>query len=254
MMRLFSVTAVLLCLLLRPVVAETAAEAAPVVTVAVQGQLLQFEQRPRLLDLLQHAQLDERTYWPAARLYRDSPGLIEQQQQFIAELQQLQQHFLARKQRKQANAVHALLVQVRSWQLAEPVIVPVDLDRARAALQHNPRLDAGHYLLQLPARPQWVYPAGLYQETAPLAHKRLSMVGEYLTTGYRLPLADINQVLLLQPDGSQQWVGVAYWNRQRIAVQPGAQILVPFGPRALPAKYRHLNQTLIDLAMHRVFE
>lgn len=223
-----------------------------IVQVQLDDQWLQFTERPRLLDVLQYAAIDSTTYWPAASLHQSDDDMQAKHAQFLQQLLQLRDDYRAKNQQQKANAIQLLYIQVRQWQLARRVPLSIDLDKARTQLAANPRLDSGDYRLTIGPRPKVIYPVGLYQESAPMPHQRATPAREYLVPGYRLPLADRNYVLVVQPDGTVTQVGVAYWNRHYHELQPGAQLLIPFAPRALPRRYRHLNNDLIELALHRV--
>ncbi|MCC5853837.1 MAG: capsule biosynthesis GfcC family protein [Alkalimonas sp.] len=242
----------LFCLFILLICGAVQAQSNSKVEVRLPQKTLHFETNPRLLDVLRYTEHDHTTYWPAATLYRDSSDLQQRHQQFLADLAELRAYYLAREQQSKANAIHLLLLQVRQWQLAERIELVIDIDRARTKIQYNPMLDDGIYQLQLSSRPRFVFPVGLYRETAPLLHRRAGTVQDYLVSSYRLALADRSRLLVIQPDGSMHTVGVAYWNREAFEPKPGAQLLVPFAERALPRRFRHLNQTLVELAVHRV--
>ncbi|MDP4536921.1 capsule biosynthesis GfcC family protein [Alkalimonas collagenimarina] len=255
-MRYFRYTLLLILMLSTSslVASDTSDQSVSQIVVEVQlgDQLLQFTEQPRLLDVLQYAITNASTYWPAASLHRRDERMQEKQQQFLQQLQQLRDHYQTKKQQHKANAIQLLYLQVRQWRVASRIPIVIDVDKARTQLAFNPQLDEGAYYLSVPTRPRVIHPIGLYQEAAPMQHQRATPAKDYLVSGYRLPLSARSHVWILQPDATVKQVGVAYWNRQYDELQPGAQLLIPFAPRALPRAYRHLNDDLLELALHRI--
>ncbi len=221
------------------------------VNVQINGVEYHFAGNPRLTEVLIPVALQAKWYWPAATLYKLSSDTAQLQRE------QLLQTLADLKTRYSTNTeLQAALVsverQVKAWQLAERIAIPIDYDFARVREQMNPRFDNGSYLLKLPLRPKVVRVFGAVLREVAVTHQNSSKTSHYLAGIERSPLASTEDVILLQPDGSRLAVGVAYWNRQHTEAMPGAQLFIPFKTQLFNADLALLNQQLEHLAMHRI--
>jgi hypothetical protein len=220
------------------------------VTVTVNTEQRQFDTNPRLSEVLQPYALQQPWYWPAATLYRtDStkPELLRQQllQLLDAMAQQATQQELQ-------QALASLRAQLLSWQLAERIVLPLDYDAVRVRAELNPRLDSGHYLIQLKPRPQAVHVSGAVQQARSVVHRGVTPVADYLTDIGVLAAADSSKVVVVQADGRVISAGIAYWNRHLVEAMPGAQILLLFAEPITDNRFAQLNSMLQQLALHRI--
>ncbi|MGP9801353.1 capsule biosynthesis GfcC family protein [Rheinheimera sp. NSM] len=221
------------------------------VTVQINGADFQFAGNPRLSDVLAPAALQAKWYWPASALYKlNSNQPVMLQQQLLKNIIELRQQYAA--DSEVFTALVSVERQVEAWQLAERVAIPMDYDFARLRPGLNPRFDNGNYLLKLQLRPQVVHVFGAVQRAVAVTHQSSAAVSHYLPDIERSNLAADHEVIILQPDGSQLAVGVAYWNQQHVEVMPGAQLFIPFKAQLFSREFARLNEQLEQLAMHRI--
>jgi hypothetical protein len=200
-------------------------------------------------EVLQPVGLTSQWYWPAAKLYRLSVPELEQQRSAVLQLlEQLKRNLPVAVQ----SELTALQYQLKQWRLAKRVLIAIDYDRARIERSFNPRFEPGHFLLKLQKRPATIQFWGALQNTLTLNHRGVTAVADYVAALSYSELADTSEVYIIQPDGRVIKSGVASWNRQHIEAMPGAQIFVPFSTSWFTSDMRHLNDSLLDLSLHRV--
>lgn len=226
------------------------------VNVQINQQLFQyaFDNKalaPRLADVLTPVALQNNWYWPASALYKTDDNAAQLlQQQVLQQLSALQLEYAA--DAKLQHALSRMAAQVKSWQLATRIFIPIDYDFARAVAKLNPRFTAGDYLLQLYPRPAQITVLGLVQQPGKISHKNAASVAAYTDEFKLLPAAATDILYVIQPDGRIDKVTVAAWQQPTIEAMPGAQLFVPFKPALFSAKWQNLNQSILALARHRV--
>ncbi|KKO49354.1 hypothetical protein VT06_07565 [Arsukibacterium sp. MJ3] len=241
-------------LLLLSAVALCSTSSFATVEITLNNTVYQFENEPRLDEVLAPIALQQNWYWPATKLYRVNNSDIEQQR--IALLQQIDELKLHVGPALQTELT-ALQLQLKSWQLATRIVITIDYDLARAQAPFNPRFEPGVYKLQLFARPSTVVFWGAVQKTLTLSHSGATAVAEYLPALQRSSFADSSTVFIIQPNGQIIETGIALWNRQHIEAMPGAQVFIPFATANFTAMWftadmDTLNKNLLALALHRV--
>lgn len=219
------------------------------VTVDINNSDYVFHSEPRVAEVLATVALQQNWYWPASKLFLFDSSEPEQLRTLV--LQQIEQLKRSAKPALQAELM-AMQLQIKSWQLATRILIPIDYDLARAQAPFNPRFDAGNYKLQLVERPDKVLFWGAVPASAELAHKGAVAVGDYLSDIVRTPSADTSIVFVINPDGSTIKVGVGSWNWQHIEVMPGGQVFIPFANSWFSSDMEKLNENLLTLALHRV--
>lgn len=221
------------------------------VTVDVNGSRYQFDTNPRLNDVLAPVALQSNWYWPAATLYQlDSDEPEQLRQQLLQQIAQLKQDNAANNEL--VTTLQSLERQLAGWRLAKRVLVPIDYDFARVRPEFNPRFDSGTYLLQLKLRPANVYLFGALSLEAAVTHRSAAPAADYVVSAQTTAVADLTELMLLQPDGKMQTVGAAYWNHAHIEAMPGAQVFIPLQSQLFNSQFELLNQRLLELASHRV--
>ncbi|SEH75520.1 Capsule biosynthesis GfcC [Rheinheimera pacifica] len=221
------------------------------VTVDINGSSYQFDANPRLNDVLAPVALQSNWYWPAAALYQlDSDEPEQLRQQVLQQIAQLKQHKST--DSDLVSTLQALERQLATWRLAKRIVVPIDYDFARVRPEFNPRFDNGTYLLQLKQRPANVYLFGALSSEMTVTHRGAAAAADYIISAQPTALADVAELILLQPDGKVQAAGAAYWNRAHIEAMPGAQIFIPLQSQLFSSQLDILNKRLLELASHRV--
>lgn len=240
----------------KPVVANsavtnsaTAISAVPqgAVTVQFGNQQTTFSARPRLSNVLAMLQPGPDTYWPAARLFQlQQPDAEAKRQQTLELIAQIIEQSPAQQARLQQ-----LASQISSWQLATPLFISIDYDRARLIANANPRFDYGQYLLQFGPRPERFLVMGATAGDIWLQLKNATPVSEYLPGLNLSALANRDELSIIQPNGQIITTNIGYWNYQYQEIMPGSILFIPFRPAAF-ARAAELNQHLTELAKYRI--
>jgi len=219
------------------------------VTLHINNQQFDYVDAPSMVEVLSPVAQSADWYWPASKLFRlKTTNLEAERDSLLAQLEQLK----VNASDKAKQEITALQYFVRQWQLAERIVIPIDYDRARLESSFNPSFEPGSYLMQLSRRPTTVTFWGALQNSVTLYHKGVTPVAEYLTALTFSEYADRQNVVILQPDGRVQTVGIAAWNNQFSEVMPGATVFVPFSFGIFDAELQQLNERLLALAVNRI--
>ncbi|MGS2719927.1 capsule biosynthesis GfcC family protein [Paraglaciecola aestuariivivens] len=222
------------------------------VTISFQQQDYQFKHQPYLTEVLAPLAQKQAWYWPSAALYKNSDeGLNHTKVQVLTTLKLLLNQY-QKKQPELAQSIQALITEIQSWRLAYRLPTQIDYDLTRLQPSKNPRLTPGHYILYLSERKPSVEVFGAIQQSKTLTHHNHSDINRYLKQINLSNLADQDYVILLQADGRQLKVPVAYWNKIYQEAMPGSQIFVPFKARFFQAEFDTLNQQIVQLAANRL--
>lgn len=235
-----AVLSVLLC--------STLAKAA--VTVDANGERRQYNENPRLVEVLQPYALQQQWYWPAASLFRTDTSKAEKlRRELLALATEISQQT---DDASLSESLALLQAQVNSWQLADRVTIVIDYDAATAKPALNPRFDSGRYVLQLSRRPVMVHIGGAVKRSITTTHLSASPVSAYAVNTVMTTGADRSQLAVVQPDGRIVKAGISYWNENHVEAMPGAQLLVLFAEPLLDKRFATLNTLLQQLAVHRI--
>lgn len=236
-------------------VASHSYAAGPAVLVKHNDQYQGFISLPRLSEVVTAVNKEPALYWPAARLYKTDPEATatpeRQRQELLKTLTSLKQIYVQDDDTELVATTEHLLQQVKSWVLAQQLLLALDPDKVRAKPALNPKLRAGHYLLLVTKRPDTVTVTGLTQNNKlPLLHA--ADATEYLEQ--IKPLAGASSSFLyILPAGEAAIVAkTGLWNSQRQDIPAGAVLYVPFEQRLLPSEFEQVNQQVIELLQHRV--
>jgi hypothetical protein len=217
------------------------------VMVQFANQQTTFSARPRLATVLAATQPGPNAYWPAARLYQLNHPAAELQRQLVLQLI----NSISAASPQQLTRLQQLATQISNWQLAKPLYINIDYDRARLIPSANPRFDYGQYLLQYGTRPSRFLVMGATAGDIWLQLKDAMPASQYLPGLNLSELANRDQISIIQPNGQVITTGVGYWNYQYQEIMPGSILFIPFRPNAF-ANAAELNQQLIELAKYRV--
>lgn len=238
-------TRLFIALLFTPIFTLNAAPAT--VTITINQNTFEFNDSPRLADVLAPVALNSNWYWPAAKVFRLNTAVPEQQrQQVLAEIARLAETASP----DLAVVLAQLAMDIRQWQLGERVLIPVDFDLARINLAANPRFESGNYAIQLVARPSNVQLFGAVQRTAQTAHLGAQPVTAYLQAAVLSDLAHSQQLWLIQPSGTV--VKVDTFSASPVNPMPGALLYVPFGAQFFSTELEKLNKAIVALAVNRM--
>lgn len=106
-----------------------------------------------------------------------------------------------------------------------PISGPARLIQVQPA--NNPVLATGDRL-RFPLRPRTVTVMGAVEQECELPHGPHRDARDYLRDCHPSPLAERNDIYVIQPDGRIQQLGIGLWNRaDSQAVAPGGTVFVP---------------------------
>jgi hypothetical protein len=241
---------ILICLLVIVGLAFNTSNAA--VTVTLKQEQYVFTHEPRLDEVLAPISDDKTLYWSAAALYKVDDSHLEKLRQIL--LNNLLT--LANRYQIEEPEITQSLKQLQStiarWHLARRLPVKIDYDLARIVAAANPRLPQGKYILNLGPRINTVQIFGAVHKQDVVPHLNHADASEYFTHKNLSILADKDYVMLIQADGRQIKVPVAYWNKAHQEVMPGSQLFVPFKQSLFHPEFASINQQIMMLALNRV--
>jgi len=225
----------------------------PVVLVEVNRQTQGYFTSPRLGLVLQQAAIDRNLYWAGARLYRldTVPADITlQQQQVLEQLRLLAIHW--HQEPHVAQSLMQMRAQIKKWRFGQPIAVELDPDLVNQRIELNPRLDPGHYLIQVKKRRGFVTLFSLFGEQF-VVHEQQKMLFEYVASVLGSGLSDTSEALLLQHAKPAISVPVADWNREHRPLSPGAVVFIGLSEDWLTPDTSDLNQSILTLLQHRIY-
>ncbi|WP_414829202.1 capsule biosynthesis GfcC family protein [Alteromonas sp. H39] len=239
----FIVSIFLLCLL------STSTHAA----VEVQINQLQFSypEPVRLAKVLEPISASSDWYWPASAIYRTDDDSAEQ-----LRTQLLKQIADLKAEREPADRLYQALSkieeQVNAWTLATRVVRTINYDAARLDPKQNPQLNEGRYMIRLMPRPDSVHLSGAVMRAGSYQHKSQVSTPAYLASISMLDVAEPDYVYVIRPSGEIMRVGIAYWNGTYNQLMPGSQVIVPVFSTIFSPSLAKVNESLAQLAVHRV--
>lgn len=218
------------------------------VSITINQQSFEYDYTPRLNEVLASVAYEQNWYWPASKLYQlDSTRTLTLRNDVVAKLK-----FMALSLDGQfAQRVQALIQQIRSWQLADRVLVNIDYDKAQLDPLSNPQFDNGQYQLNLVTRPDNVGVFGLAEDTPSISLSPKTCAHEYVNATFS-SLENKDFVYIIAADGQISKVGIAYWNASCVDIMPGSQVFLPFPESQFFSDNTELNNQIIKLALNRI--
>lgn len=237
----------ILCTL--PVMAFSEARVA-VYTSASQGQPAQ---------VLSHIK-DMRQMMAESDLIRQSwsPGTViavpaatpEAQQQYLYMQNQLKA-LRATESGDTQQTINRVIQQLQGLQVTGRQFTTMDAD---LILNNNAanRLLQGDYRVYTATRPNSVLLLGAVSGAGKQPWVAGRTVREYLANHQFLSGANLNEAVVIDPDGTVRIAPVAYWNYRHVEAQPGSIIWVGFSHWTLPRQYKNLNQNIVSVLALRI--
>lgn len=221
--------------------------------VEVQINQLQFSypEPVRLAQVLAPVSANSDWYWPASAIYKADDNRAEQMRsKLLNDISALK----AQKDPSEATykALSSIEQQVSAWTLATRVVRTVNYDAARLDPSKNPLLTDGRYMIRLMPRPDAVHLAGAVMRAGSYAHKSQVSTPDYLASIGMLDGAEHDFVYVVSPNGEVSRAGIAYWNGTYNQLMPGSQVIVPVFSSIFSPSLNKLNESLAQLAVHRV--
>jgi hypothetical protein len=241
---------VLMCLLLLGTLTLNTVTAS--VTVTVKQEQYVFTHEPLLVEVLAPIAAQKNWYWPMAALYQEGDIQLDKtRQSLLNNLSALIKRYQTEKP-KIGQSIKQLEATIASWRLARRFPVKIDYDLARIVAAENPRLPKGNYILDLSTRMDTVQLFGAVNKTSNVPHLAHADASEYITGQTLTNLANKDIVMVIQADGREITIPVAYWNKNHQEIMPGSQIFVPFKESLFHPEFAFINKQIMTLAQNRV--
>ena len=221
------------------------------VVVHIENDVIVFEESPRLDQMLSKIILPDETHWPSAGLFR----LHDQETVLLYSTtrEQLNRLVLENAVTSEFRAdMRSLYDEIATWRLGRRLDLYIDKDLARLHLRHNPMIKAGEYYLALSSRPRHVLVFGAVQRGGSYALIDGMSLKRYVDMAAVSSSADRDYVYVILPNAEIQKIGVAYWNDEQYSLAPGSQVFVPFQTDIFSSTTDMLNQSVAQLASHRI--
>lgn len=189
---------------------------------------LEYNQPVRLARVLADAEqqdllsADNHSYHEGYRLFD-----LSKQQQTDALYASVRQRLTVLAQDSDYQAVaNSLLRQLKQYHYAYRLVTNLDRDVLRLDNSLNPLLP-GQYELALNGRPGTVNLFGVPEQQSMRYHAGW-FISDYLKQAIYPRTARDSFAWLIQPDGTTEKTGIAYWNNQHISPLPGGAIFIGF--------------------------
>ena len=221
------------------------------VVVHINNDSVTFEQSTRLDEVLSKVPTPSEPYWPSAGLFR----LHDPETEALYSATREQLNRLASN-----NAITSYLrADMRSlydamstWRLGRRLDLSIDKDLARLHVRHNPMINEGEYHLSLVSRPRHVVVFGAVQVAGSYELVEGMPLKLYVEMAKVSAAAHRDYVYVIRPNAEIQKIGVAYWNDEQYSLAPGSQVFVPFQTDIFSSTTDLLNQSVAQLASHRI--
>jgi hypothetical protein len=223
---------------------------------AQQSLTLQYEQAPRLVQVIQDSLLSSEQftikqqpkaiYWLSAGLY-DSKTKIQFQQKQQQVLNSLKTQYTDMGQPQNINALKSLSSWISSNKFIKREFILLDFDSIRLKQELNPKL-ASQYLLILPTKPDYVVVLGGVEKNGLQAFKANQQAATYLDLAMPISDSENSFAWVIQPDGQIENHPIAYWNQHHIDIAPGAIIYLYF--QGVRDNEPELNSAILELLRH----
>ncbi|WP_417315576.1 capsule biosynthesis GfcC family protein [Cycloclasticus pugetii] len=203
-----------------------------------------FPPGARLHDASVTGQINSRAWFLGAALLRESA--LEEQQRLkvglLFELNANRIHALALENAELHELITRLYRTVAAMPVTGRTVAQLD-PLQQLILNNNALLESGDRLLY-PRKAEQVRVTGAVKADCVLPHDPSWQMHDYLKACQKHPLADRNSAYLIQPNGTWQEYGIAYWNLQPTVVATGAVIYLPTQPNKLSPATRDLNSDM----------
>jgi hypothetical protein len=203
----------------------------------------------RLLQLATSPMLAQRTWWPGTIIAEPlaSAAMHQRYQQTLSRLRD----WAANERGDRAAAIHSVIQQLSTVQVTGRQFTALDPDWIRLHPEANRRLEGEYHLYTL-QRPDTVTLMGAISNGGKVLWQPGRDTRDYLRGHARLSGADLNQAIVIAPDGATQAVPITYWNHHHVEVIPGSTIFVGFSPSVLPDELHDLNSHIVAVLTHRI--
>jgi hypothetical protein len=217
------------------------------VKITINETVYHYDGNPRLSEVLEPIAVDKAWFWPSSGLYRLNKGYIQTLKEEV--LVNIQGTYGSN---DDTQGTRLLEDQIRNWNLADRVFIPIDFDLARSQAKFNPMFEDGEYLLVLKERPITVSLIGMLKGPKIVKFDSGFSVSDYLTNIVGFKNTEISYVYIIQGNGDMKKSGIAYWNNTHDQVMPGGQVFIPISESQFSQKNTLLNEKIARLAANRI--
>ncbi|PBI81931.1 hypothetical protein A9993_20400 [Rahnella victoriana] len=149
------------------------------------------------------------------------------------------------------RTINSVIAQLKGLRVTGRQFTPMDADLILNNDAANRRL-AGEYRVYTATRPDTVLLVGAVGDAGKQPWVAGRTVREYLANHQFLSGANLNEAVVIDPDGTVRIAPVAYWNYRHVEAQPGSIIWVGFSHWTLPRQYKNLNQNIVSVLALRI--
>lgn len=189
-----------------------------------------------------------------------SPGTViavpaatpEAQQQYLYMQNQLKA-WRATESGDTQQTINRVIQQLQGVQVTGRQFTPMDADVILNNNAANRQL-LGDYRVYTATRPNTVLLMGAVSGTGKQPWVAGRTIREYLANFQFLSGANLNEAMVIDPNGTVRVAPVAYWNYRHVEAQPGSIIWVGFSDWTLPRQFKNLNQNIVSVLAHRIPE
>ncbi len=187
-------------------------------------------------------------YWPAAGLYKaQSSELNQLKKDILTQLQEL--NTLYKNREETADTFISLADFINKNTFSERIDLELDLDKYLAAILADPLINED-VLMTLPDNIQTITVIGAVKKKADFNASAQLSVHNYIEKAGNLTFFLPKEVVVINPNGKEAALPIAYFNRELTALYGGSVIYVPFND--LPSQYANLNKNIVHLLKNRV--
>lgn len=190
------------------------------------AELLTYAQAPRLEQVLLDANALKTTKFDD---YAEGYQLFDSNKE--PQINQLKQSILTRltqeltQNRINPEYLQTIIQQLKQNDYGHRLILNLDLDAVRLTPSLNPKLP-GNYQLYLTQRPQTIRILGITPASFEFVARQ--SLSDYLSLITEMPIKYFDRIWLIEPNGTYQNYGVAYWNDQHRYPLPGSLLWLGF--------------------------
>ncbi len=187
-------------------------------------------------------------YWPAAGLYKPQSNELNQlKRSAIDQLQELNTFYKNKKETTDTFISLANFIEANTF--SERINVELDLDKYLTTSLADPLIN-NDVLMTLPDKIQDITVIGAVKKKANFNAKAQLSVHHYVEKAGILTFFFPKEVVVINPNGKQRSIPIAYFNRELTSLQGGSVIYIPFDD--LPSHYANLNKNIVHLLKNRV--
>lgn len=189
-----------------------------------------------------------------------SPGTViavpaatpEAQQQYLYMQNQLKA-WRATENGDTQQTINRVIQQLQGLQVTGRQFTPMDADLILNNNAVNRQLQ-GDYRVYTATHPNSVLLLGAVSGAGKQPWVAGRTIREYLADHQFLSGANLNEAVVIDPNGTIRVAPVAYWNYRHAEAQPGSIIWIGFSDWTLPRQFKNLNQHIVSVLAHRIPE